>query len=251
MAGTGSRVSLMLRTQTSRSLGMLRSWNLQVGPQLSGASCARVSGREWTVASDKIPLVVTLAVAIVGWSATYVVGRITSAPTLEYEVSDPSPVQIVGQPGAQRMRVRLANLTRAATFKNLTVVLLAPKETTLLGDAIEILPLPPAFEGNEPWKLRGGMARYTIPKVQPGWEFVVQVAFTGKVPPVLRFESDDSVYTTVPTWETRFVRYEVWILAALAAVWASVIAMFVLVSFGVSLRRKRPTCNPEMFDETG
>lgn len=169
--------------------------------------------------SDKTPFLVTLALAIAGWSATYIVGRITNAPTLEYEISQPSASPTPTNPDAKNLTIQLTNLTRSTTFKNLTVVFIAQGNTKILGELTEMQPIPPAFEGNDPWKHRGGLAQYTIPKVHPGWKFSVRVGFVGDNPPTLRFESEDTIYSTAPSWETLFVRYEMWGFAVIALTW--------------------------------
>lgn len=182
------------------------------------------------MALDKAPFFVTLAVAIAGWSATYVVGRITGAPTLEYEALQPVAHPSKAEPAAKLQTLRLTNLTRSTTFKNLTVVLLAPRGTKLIDETTEIVALAPAFEGNEPWKYRGGMARYVIPKVHPGWTYLVRVGYVGDKAPVMRFESEDSIYTTKPSWETFVVRREVWILLAIGGFWSLFILGYVVAN---------------------
>lgn len=176
--------------------------------------------------SDKVPFYMTLVLAMAGWSVTYIIGRIASSPTLEYKVSPPTAVQSKEHPNAKKLTVELANLTRTTTFTNLTVVFISPTGTKILGDATEVHRVPPAFEGNEPWKLRGGLAQYTIPKVHPGWRFDVQVGFTGEKPPLLGFESADPIYSAEPSWETKFVRNEGGIFAGLLGVWVLVIGWF-------------------------
>lgn len=169
--------------------------------------------------SDKVPFFVTLALAIAGWSATYIVGRITTSPTLEYEISQAVANPSEKQPNAKSITVQLTNLTRTTTFKNLTVVFMAQGNTQILGNITEMQPIPPAFEGNDPWKYRGGLAQYTIPKVHPGWRFSILVGFIGDKPPTLRFESEDPIYMTEPSWETWFVRHEVWFFVGIAGIW--------------------------------
>jgi hypothetical protein len=185
----------------------------------------KVPGDGGRMDTDKVPFIVTLALAIAGWSATYLVGRITNSPTLEYSVSQPVDSPTSEWPGARRLDVRLTNLTRSSTFKNLTVVLMAPQGTTIHGDTVEMHPVPPAFEGNEPWKQRGGLVQYTIPKVHPGWAFDVSLHFSGDRPPVVRFESEDPVYTTAPSFETWFVRHELLVFLLLAAAWLLAMAL--------------------------
>lgn len=176
--------------------------------------------------SDKVPFFVTVALAIAGWSATYIVGRITNSPTLEYEISQPSALESKEYPEAKSLTIQLTNLTRATTFKNLTVVLIAPGRTKILGDLTEMRPIPPAFEGNDPWKHQGGFAEFTIPKVHPGWQFLVLVRFIGDKPPILRFQSEDSIYSTEPSWETWFVRYEAWVFVGIAGLWLLATGVF-------------------------
>jgi hypothetical protein len=208
---------------------------------------------------DKAPFFVTLAVAVAGWSATYVVGRITGSPTLEYEPGQSVSAPLPSEPKAKSQTVRLTNLTRSTTFKSLTVVLMAPRETRILDEATEIVAVPPAFEGNDPWKYRGGMARYVIPRVHPGWTYLVRVGYVGDRPPVLRFESEESIYATRPNWETFVVRHEVWILLAIGGLWSLFVFAYLVQNVHAYIaqgRSKRPTASSatstlESDDETG
>lgn len=208
---------------------------------------------------DKAPFFVTLAVAIAGWSATHVVDRVIGAPTLEYEAAESMASPLPHEPNAKLQTLRLTNLTRSTTFKNLTVVLMAPRGTKVLNETTEIVAVAPAFEGNDPWKYRGGMATYVIPKVHPGWTYLVRVGYVGDRLPILRFESDDSIYTTRPNWETFIVKREVWILCAIGGFWSVFILWYLIGNVRQYLAVRQPqssssirgsTCK-EVGDETG
>lgn len=190
---------------------------------------------------DKAPFFVTLAVAIAGWSATYVVGRITGSPTLEFEQYQPVANPMQSEPKGMSQTLRLTNLTRSTTFKNLSIVLMAPPGTKILDETTDVIAVPPAFEGNEPWKYRGGMARYVIPKVHPGWTYRVRVGYVGDKAPVLRFESEDNVYTTRPNWETFVVRHEFWILAGIGGFWGMFVVGYLVANVRQFLTALRTT----------
>jgi hypothetical protein len=180
--------------------------------------------------SDKAPWIITLALAIIGWASNSIIERVTGAPTLEYTIDAPVPAGASAPKDARILRVHLTNLTRATTFKDFAVVFMSPPGTTIVGELTEIHPLPPAFEGNEPWRHRGGMATYVVPKMLPGWQFVAQVGYVGPHPPALRFESGDTVYATPPTWETKYVRNEIWFLGSFGALWAVIVVIYIFRS---------------------
>ena len=194
---------------------------------------------------DKAPFFVTLAVAIAGWTANHIVERTTSSPTLEYVALHSTTNSSSNAAQAKSQSYRLTNLTRSTTLKNLTVVFIAPAGTKILDDSTEVVPIPPAFEGNEPWKFRGAMARYVFPKIHPGWTFRVTVGYTGDRPPVLRFESEDSVYAVKPNWETFIVRRELWILLAIGGFWSLFIFWYVVANLRAYISKPRSNGEPE------
>lgn len=208
---------------------------------------------------DKAPFVVTLAVAIAGWSATHIVDRVTGSPTLEFNASEPVAASNSSVSDSKTQTIQLTNLTRATTFKDLTVILVARGNTRIIDEMTEILPRPPAFEGDEPWKYQGGMARYTIPRMHPGWTFAVRVGYTGNSPPVLRLESPDTVYSTSPNWETFVVRNELWILSAIALIWGLFVALYLFQNWRQFSDSRRQSAGAEsasarkegVEDETG
>jgi hypothetical protein len=194
---------------------------------------------------DKAPFFVTLALAIAGWAATHAVGRITGAPTVEYESRPSVSAPLPSEPKAMLQTVRLSNLTRSRTFKNLAIVLMTPQGTKILDETTEIVAIAPAFEGNDSWQYRGGMARYVVPKVHPGWTYLVRIGYVGERPPVLHLESEESIFVTRPTWETFLVRREVWVLLAIASFWALFVLLYLVPNVWTYVRQLR-TSRPSM-----
>ena len=177
---------------------------------------------------DKAPYFVTLALALLGWSANHVVNRIIDAPTLEYRIQE-ATVESVGEGKSHRVqRITLTNLTRKQTFDDLTVILVSRRGSPLASEHLQLKPIPPAFEGDESWEAEGGRATFTIPRLHPGNSVYVISAFQGKSPPVFRIKSKGTVFATSANWETWFVRNEVVVLTPLAILWALFIGAYAL-----------------------
>ena len=98
---------------------------------------------------DKAPYFVTLALALLGWSANHVVNRIIDAPTLEYQIQE-ATVESDGAGKSHRVqRITLTNLTRKQTFDDLSVILVSRRGSPLASEHLQLKPIPPAFEGDE------------------------------------------------------------------------------------------------------
>lgn len=202
---------------------------------------------------DKAPFFVTLAVAIVGWTASYVVERVTKSPTLEYERIVQEALPTKGEPEARVVRYKITNLARDTAFKDLKVILMAPDKTRLVQELTEIHPFSPATEGDEPWEFKKvSRATYTIARVQPNWSYEIQAGYVGENPPRLRFSTEETIYATRPNWETFCVRREPWIILAIAIFWGGFVVWYAISRIVQSFRgRPRFNAHREADDGTG
>src|SRR5579862_4471686 len=158
------------------------------------------------------PIIVTLAIGVLGWTLTHIVDRIEGSPALKYSTEH----QVSGANSTISLTIK--NITDDKTFRKLTIVLAAPPQSTFK-DA-RILPIEPAFEGDEPWQLAGRAAKFTIPAIQPGWEFKITGQYSGSGQAVVRFETADSTIRALePSIETCLAESESKILYVLVIVW--------------------------------
>jgi hypothetical protein len=179
--------------------------------------------------SEKAPYVVTVILAVLGWSVTHVVDRVTGNPILEYRVESES---------AGREAVTIQNVTRDHTFRNLTLVFTADIAGSIT--SVSVIPFEPAFEGDEPWLIHGRTAQFTFPQLQPGWKFQIKLGYTGTQRPRLRFElREGTLRATEWSLETFFLANEVCILLLILVAWV----LFLLGAF-LYLRPKQVAERP-------
>jgi hypothetical protein len=184
------------------------------------------------MASDNTPFIVTLVIGVLGWTLSHIADRIEQSPAIKYSLTQ----ETVGPNSWVNLDIK--NITENKKFKNLTIVLAAPDKSSFK-DA-QIVPRPPAFEGDAPWRLAGRTAQFTIPAIQPGWEFHIMGEYNGTGKAVVRFISDDSesvVRAIEPSIETWLAEYESDILYGLVIVWLLVLTGHLLFRY----RAKVPT----------
>ena len=153
--------------------------------------------------TDKAPMIVTLALVIIGWAVTHVVDRVISAPTIEdYTVTkivDKHPV----------LYIRLTNLADATTFRNLSLKIFPPSGTTI--GRLRVIPVAPASAGDERSVNDGRLSAWAqIAEIQPGNVFYGRVPYTGDQPPLVQISLVNATARIVePSLETWFVKHEI------------------------------------------
>jgi len=170
--------------------------------------------------SDSTPFIVTLAVAVLGWTLSHIVDRIENSPTLKYSIGH----QVFQ--GNSIFSLTIKNITADKKFKKFTVVLAAP-EGSAFKDA-QTIPTRPAFEGDSPWRLAGRTAQFTIPAIEPDGEFKLTGEYTGTKRGAVWFIPDDSdsVKAVEPSFETFLAENESNVLYGLVVVWLVVLAAY-------------------------
>jgi hypothetical protein len=172
--------------------------------------------------ADKAPYIVTIIVAGLAWALTHVVDRLLGTPLLTYQT------QITESSGKKSLYVTLKNITRDKTFRNVRVIL-----TAATGDLITnaaVIPIQPAWEGDEPGTREGRTFDFKFSEMQPGSQFEISVTFGGIDQPTLRMSTDDTINFVRPSWETWIVENEISLLACLVVL--GIIALLVATAVG-------------------
>jgi hypothetical protein len=171
------------------------------------------------MSAEKVPLIITVLLGAIGWLTAHIVDRIEGSPVIKYSI------EYETGKGGPAVSLSLKNITHNVVFKNITIVLVAPEGGTFTDAAI--FPTEPAFEGDGPWKLSGRTAQFTIPFMQPDWQFRVYASYSGDGRPTLRLDvSDSTVRATRPSLDTLLVEHENEIFYWLLATWSVVSAFF-------------------------
>jgi hypothetical protein len=162
--------------------------------------------------AEKAPYAITIVMAALTWAATHLADRLLSTPMVKYSV------QRLATKDGQTLYLTFKNITRDKTFKQLQLILTAPSNGVIISGAV--IPVQPASEGDQPYKVEGRTFEFVFPEFQPGWQIELSVNYTGSAQPSLRLSSpDQTIYAVTPSIETAIVEYDIEILAGLATIW--------------------------------
>jgi hypothetical protein len=168
--------------------------------------------------SDKAPYIVTILLAALTWSLTHFADRLLATPMLRYEIQD------LSSQDRKTQFLTFKNITRDKTFRDVHLILAAPADGLFTEGAI--IPIQPAWEGDQPYQMAGRTFEFTFPEIQPGWTIEVSVGYTGSSPPTIRLSSTkQTIYAVTPSAETFLVEHELGILIGLAVTWAVVLGI--------------------------
>jgi hypothetical protein len=176
---------------------------------------------------EKAPYIVTLIVAGLAWTITHIVDRLLTTPLLTYQS------QIIENGGKKSLYLTLKNVTREKTFRNVRMILTAA-HGDLITDAA-VIPIQPAWEGDQPGTLSGRTFDYTFLEMQPGSQFEVSLTFGGSDQPTVRLSTDGTISFVHPSWETWLVENEIYVLA-----WVLGVGIILLLVTTVLASRDRP-----------
>ena len=156
------------------------------------------------MSSDKAPFFVTLVLAIIGWAVAHIVDRVVTAPTIEFRTST------LHQDGQKILGVTLTNLTADKTFRGLRLVLVSPPGGTI--QLMEVFPVEPAFEGDEPATVESNSVRssasFRFAEIQPEGSLEARASYRGQMPRI-RITLDSGTARLVrPSIETWLARHE-------------------------------------------
>ena len=180
--------------------------------------------------TDKAPYIVTLIVAGLAWTLTHIVDRLLATPLLTYQQ------QIIENGGKKSLYLTLRNITRDKTFRNVRLIVTATPGGTII-DA-SVIPIQPAWEGDQPGTMAGRTFAYTFSEMQPDSQYEVSVTYGGSDPPTLRMASDGTISFVHRSWETWVVENEISLLAYLLGF--GIISLLVATIVGSCVTTREP-----------
>lgn len=184
--------------------------------------------------NGKIPFLITLILAIIGWAVTHLVDRISSAPTIEFRTSTRAYT------GNNIFIVQLTNLSSDHAFRNLLLQLQAPSGGKVTG--LHILPVQPAFEGDDPTHVaQSGDAWFKFAELQPEGTFYAEATYVGDPPKVRISLPTKSARIVAPSLETALVRNELAVLIGLICAGMVILLICWLCQL---VYRRRPRLTP-------
>jgi hypothetical protein len=184
---------------------------------------------------EKLPYVVTLLFAAIGWGVTHTVDRVLKAPIIEYRT------QVVPGPDAETsvFIAKLRNLSHDRVYGKIAVVFLLPASSHGKFTYARVDATPPAWEGRAQPKWEGRSVRFNLPALYPAGELALSAHYTGDSAPLLRLaEAENALRLTGPSLETFLVDHEITIIVCAISLWA------VLLLFLVVRRSPRKTVSP-------
>jgi hypothetical protein len=179
--------------------------------------------------SDKAPYIVTVIIAVLAWSLTQVVGRLLATPMLRYSIEENSGA------GDKTQYIRLKNITRDKTFRNLRLVVAAPPGGELT-QRPHVIPSEPAWEGDQPGSFAPRTFEFTFKEIQPNWTFEVAIRYRGPEQPRVRMSNPDAtVFIVQPSIQTWLVEHEFEVFVALVIIWLCIL-LGLWVAWGLRFR---------------
>jgi hypothetical protein len=199
-------------------------------------------------------LVFTASLAAVGWITTHLVDRVVSTPTIEYSISKTKDGNI------QSFNLVLANITRDRSFEDINIVFQSDPCKSRNGknlggyvncfSEINIIPEEPADDGLEPPNSYLTSAVLKIPKIMPGGVYNIHSRYNGNDKNItrVRLSSDKTTINFLKSgFETKIVRYEIFILIVFFIIWS---LPFLYFTFKQSNEKTGPMENKESAVQT-
>jgi len=167
--------------------------------------------------SEKAPYIVTLVVAGMAWTLSHIVDPLLATPMLMYSI------QVLNDGGKKSIYLTLKNITRDKTFHDVRVIITAAPGDTLANRAV--IPVQPAWEGDQPGVREGRTFDFTFPEIQPNGQFEMTASYRTETRPSLRIsEPKGTVDPITPSVETFLVEHEIALFGGLLAFWIIVLA---------------------------
>lgn len=146
-----------------------------------------------------------------GWAFTRYIDRAASAPIIEYRIEERTAAE------GSSLTIHLENLTSDLSFTNLVLVLRLESvfEEARFADLSPTLQeLEPSWQGREPPERSSHSGTFRIPEFHPGWKFRLTAEYfnSPRRPTLHLYGSDQPVRLVQPCWETRFLRYQHYVI---------------------------------------
>jgi hypothetical protein len=175
---------------------------------------------------DKIPYLLTILIALSGWTLNHLVDRLLLSPIIEYsEHTDTCPKQV---------SYTFRNLSRDKVFSDLTLHFLIreKREGEFVTDQCKVLNIPPSYRRDEPVKTKDSFS-IGLPEFHPGWLIIIQLTLSENVKPTLHFstvkdgnQEIEPVLLMEAGLETFLVKNEFQIMILLLGLWIILIIIY-------------------------
>lgn len=146
-----------------------------------------MSAPEW-LAAEKVPFIVTILAAALGWTGQRAVTVLTEAPTIAYSVKDRS------ENGVNETIATIENISRTHKFGGLKFYLQAQKDGVFASTGHVVRPFAPAMQPTDAFQPKsspkGSDVSFPVPVIQPGWKFELYAKRNSSDPTVLTVEAD-------------------------------------------------------------
>jgi hypothetical protein len=178
------------------------------------------------IAGDKVPYLITILFASVGWIIVHSVDRLNSSPTVTYKL-------VPGLQGCSPkcFTVEIRNVTTTVLLKDLVIsVHLEGQDSSSKIQHADIIPVQPAWNGDTApnWEA-GDSADFPIATLQPGWEFKLVTRFSGgDTPHVYLTKSPDPIRFVEPSIDTFFLNHEAPIICVVLLIYAGFVTLVII-----------------------
>ena len=179
---------------------------------------------------EKIPYLITILVALIGWGLTHTVDRVISFPIIEYNK------KINSNEKGKEIEYFITNISRDTLFQNLTFEFLL-KEGEYLVDHCDVEFILPMTSKERPNKGEDFFS-ITLAEFHPQWKFIIKLKTLGKAEPKFIFHTESVVETSnkqpiilhKSSLQTFLVKHEFRIIFGMIITWIIVIILTLFFS---------------------
>lgn len=184
---------------------------------------------------DRLPYIVTMLFAAMGWGVTHSVDRLLSSPVVQFETE----TKTAGNKTS--FVVTLRNLSHDRLYKNLRLIFLLPSKDGGEFLTAQTIAKPPAWDGDRPPTVTAKSVQFDLPALHPSSEVALRAEFIGAVVPIVRLErAEPTVRLVAPSFETFLLKHEFKIIVGALLVWAGVLAAMVGMRWGKKSIAEQP-----------
>lgn len=171
---------------------------------------------------ERLPYVVTLLFAAVGWGVTHTVDRVLKSPVVEYQT------KVLAGAKQSSLVVTLRNLSHERVYEDVSITfLLRGKEAGQFISARKTA-VPPAWEGDVEPMVTAQSVQFDRLTLHPAWEVMLTAQFNGPVSPVVHLVSaKPTVRLVPPSLETFLLNNEVKVILGALLLWAAILIWLV------------------------
>jgi hypothetical protein len=175
--------------------------------------------------TDKFPYLLTILIALAGWSLSRIIEKITEAPTIEYSVKT-----VKEDSGKKTYRLYIHNISKTLLKKMVFKISYYDSQLNKISNP-NIITIPPAFKddlavGDD--APNNEYATYEINQMQPGWKYILTADIEGDDLPVFYMKSvnDETIRMKELGIETLLIRGQTYIIVGLFLIWSVLIVIY-------------------------